>query len=206
MTNDEVEEWGDVAEASSKKGMPTWLFFCGGGCLIAVILTAVGGFFAVQFVKDMVDPAVFWPKVDSLVTVDSPMPERFQPVMSISVAGTQQFQFLDKDTLLLVQVFSPPSSEEAGFESNLFQEDPSFPGMMLEHQDNGVMTIQGRELPFVEAKSDLIATKQRVLFLNATTDGGELVIMSFIHDDGSRAIPREDVSDLLQVFHIGPDR
>ena len=33
------EEWADEPEVPKKKGgLPGWLWFCGGGCLIAVIL------------------------------------------------------------------------------------------------------------------------------------------------------------------------
>lgn len=206
MTNDAVEEWGDVSEVKSKKGVSNWLLFCGGGCLIATILTAAAGYFGWKALEEMRDPEVFWPKVDELVHVDSPMPERFMVMMSLSVGDQVQRQFLDIETGLSVQVISPPDEAEEETRASLFSEDPSFTGMLLSHKNSGMMTIQGREVRFVDTTVNLGVMKQRALFIDVTSEGGEFVLISLQGAEGGSEIPREDIDGILQFFHIGPDR
>ena len=66
--------WGESEAPVRKKSIPTWLWFCGGGCLLALIVSIVGGVLLFQKGKQMYeegqDPEIQWAKVAEVLTYD----------------------------------------------------------------------------------------------------------------------------------------
>ncbi len=64
----------EVAEPPKKKGIPLWVWGCGGGCLLAVIAALAVGVFLFGWVQEAVDPAVVWPKIAEILPFDEQPP------------------------------------------------------------------------------------------------------------------------------------
>jgi hypothetical protein len=67
---------GEASEAPlKKKGMPKWLWFCGSGCLVMIVIVGVLSVFAVREVQKMVDPDTQWAELAEVLPYDEPRPD-----------------------------------------------------------------------------------------------------------------------------------
>ena len=60
------DSWGDEVDEqkiTAKKGIPVWVWGCGGGCLLMLIATIVVVAIGASWISDATDPDVQWPRV-----------------------------------------------------------------------------------------------------------------------------------------------
>lgn len=89
-------DWGSEAkeQPKPKRRVPVWAWFCGGGCLLALITMIVAALAFGSWFKDMTDPEEQWKQLERVVVVQS-RPEGeimgFKvPLTGIQTIGIQQ--------------------------------------------------------------------------------------------------------------------
>ena len=80
----EAEMYEQEEVAPKKKGLPTWLWFCGSGCLVMVILFVVGIGWVVKEAKKLADPELQWPKLAEVLPFEE-RPDNIELQMRIPV-------------------------------------------------------------------------------------------------------------------------
>src|SRR4030095_4586023 len=129
-----------------KKSMPTWVWFCGGGCLLAVLLAVVAIGFGFQFVKKATDLDLQWQKLGQGLPNDERPPEIIH-VLGNQI-GLEQYTFQDsRGYQLQIQNHNGERGSEA--RKKMFGTDkPEFPQDMLvmkfEPPVAGSVEVQGR--------------------------------------------------------------
>jgi hypothetical protein len=151
---------GEASEAPpKKKGMPKWLWFCGGGCLIMVVIAAIGAFFVVRSVQEMVDPETQWAQLSEVL----PYEER----PDYEIIGIPFMKFIpgfdgmwtlmvQHDTSGSIMAFSGGEvSAEDLFDPEQNEIDfGELTGNMGQHDfEVGTITVQGRELTIARFRS-----------------------------------------------------
>jgi hypothetical protein len=94
--------WGAEPEAPRKRGIPGWVWFCGAGCLLALIVAVVGGVFAFRGIKKAVDPEAQWAAIDEVLPYDE-RPEGWAPQVGF---GSSLLGF---ETFVLIQTGGGPA-------------------------------------------------------------------------------------------------
>lgn len=66
--------WGANEAPVKKSGLPKWLLWCGGGCLLALVVGGIGAFvlfkLGKEFVEEARDSEKQWPKLQQLLPFD----------------------------------------------------------------------------------------------------------------------------------------
>jgi hypothetical protein len=211
----------EPSELPAKKSMPKWVWFCGGGCLLALIVGIVSLIVIGNYVKDAMDPV----KTEAALQVQvphDPLPESMQIMFHNSI-GIEQFTLMDSRGFQLQ--FQVHEGADARRESQkMFGSDnPEIPKdlgvMKFEELRRGEVEVQGRTLPVLRVKlefSGLMAkfmpkeAKDQVgnmLWVDLAPEGAEkLVLLQIARIHGSGEITDEEVRELLEPFHIGPNR
>ena len=114
VISDEVErlpdtelEWGGEEPAPKKKRgclLPTWLWACGGGCLLLTLLIGAGLFWGVGQVKNLVDPEVQWPRLQKVLPFDE-RPEGMQMITGMQMFGMENYTLMDLERGLQISVY-----------------------------------------------------------------------------------------------------
>src|SRR5262249_40196208 len=101
--------------APKKKSIPTWVWFCGGGCLLAVLVAIVGIALAIPMVARMKDPKVQWERLAHILPYDEQPPE-LTPTMGFGFglgASMEQVQLQDsRGFMITVQSQSGTKASE----------------------------------------------------------------------------------------------
>ena len=138
-----------------KKGVPKWIWACGTGCLLMVILGGLLAFAAAMKFKEAVDPEVQWAKLAEVMPYDEPRPDltiASIPFMSM-IPGFEGMWTLfdDQGRSTVVMVFSGSEKEE--IEEGMFDPEAgemdfgSWTGNMGQHNfEAATVMVQGREL------------------------------------------------------------
>lgn len=114
VISDEVErlpdtelEWGGEEPSPKKKRgclLPTWLWACGGGCLLLTLLIGAGLFWGVGQVKNLVDPEVQWPRLQKVLPFDE-RPEGMQMITGMQMFGMENYTLMDLERGLQISVY-----------------------------------------------------------------------------------------------------
>ena len=217
------EEWTEEAIVPpKKKGLPSWLLFCGGGCLIAVILTVVAGFLIFDQVKQAVDPSQQWARMEESVAMDARPPE-LEVMFGWSIGI--DFWMLRDSRGYIVAIYDFGEAE-AKDRDNLFSDDFSgggLPGISeIEDTELAVVTVQGRELPiqrfqntggFNPGGQGSGGGNGAACFVDITPEGDPGFLMLFMmreptgdKEQQDEAITDEAIQQLLEPFVVGPER
>lgn len=216
-------QWSpDVADKPVKKSIPKWVWFCGGGCLLALIAGVAVLALSVNYFKNAMDPAVSEPALQEVLPHDE-----LPPTMSIQFynsIGIEQFQMVDtRGFQLQIQVHE--GADGARAREQMFQkETPEFPKdlgvMKFEDMKKSMVDIQGRELPVIRMRMEFTGFMGKVmpeeaknqmgsmLWTDLTPEGAtdRLVLAQLMRMNGSGEITDDELRDLLAPFHIGPKR
>jgi len=203
------QDWAEEPEVPpKKKGLPGWLMFCGAGCLILVVLGAVGGFWAFNKFKDVVDQDAQWAKLDERIGIDDS--DSSWLVMGAGLGGVDGWVFTKGETACTLMIFSEDQGEEAREE--MFGGDfkgTSVPGLVkMDGIEPGEVVVQGRTLPLLRFTQDQTGVGERrgVTVDLTPPDSPEFWMLQYVHNDNIGAVSDETLIEFLAPFHVGPDR
>jgi len=138
-----------------KKGVPKWIWACGTGCLLMVILGGLLTVVAVMKFKEAMDPEVQWAKLEQVLPYDEPHPDltiASVPFMTMIPGFEGMWTLFDHEgRSCVVMVFGGAQKEKV--EEGMFDPEAgemdfgAWTGNMGQHDfEVGTVTIQGREL------------------------------------------------------------
>ncbi|HIG12780.1 MAG TPA: hypothetical protein EYG30_01685 [Planctomycetes bacterium] len=208
------ETWADEPQVpKQRRGLPPWLWFCGGGCLIMTVLLAVGGMFIFGKVKEMADPDTQWALVDELIGYDD-RPSGLTIFGLDAMPGIDGFVFIDMSTGRSVTWMMLPASEAEG-RDEIFSEDfegGGIPGIsQVSDPEIGEVVVQGRTLSIMRFNQNTIgAGEQKTAFVDVTPEEADdfwlLQVVIPPGRDGPQGITDEYINEFLAPFHIGHER
>jgi hypothetical protein len=220
-------QWGDEGQnAPAKKKVPTWVWACGGGCLVALILGIIAVVVAVRFGTKMVqegrDPEVQWPKLAHVLPYDARPPE-LTLEFGFSI-GMDMFVLKDSRGFIAVIYRVPEKSADEVRHQMLdenFKGGPFGIGGGNRTELKAVtIKVQGRDLKGVRFhQQSQMGSKPKggedapdvgsgpAVMLEVTPDGDTRpVILQLVRTGGSDPISDEEVQTFLKPFHVGSER
>lgn len=209
-------------EGPRKKKIPTWAWFCGGGCLLAILIAVVVAGLGFQYGKKMLDPKVQKERLAKILPHDE-LPPDLQLKFGSQI-GAEQYTFQDMARGFQLQIQNIPGADGNEARESMFgKEKPEFPEnlFVMKFQDitPGTVTVQGRELHLIRMRAELAgflaswmpAEAKNALghmaFVDATPPGRDgLLFLQITRLRDQKPIEDEEIRDLVKPFHIGPDR
>ena len=217
-----AETWTEEQTSGpKKKSIPTWVWFCGGGCLLAVLLAVVAIGFGFQFVKKAMDPDVQWERLAKILPYDERPPE--MQLMFGNQIGIEQYTFQDSRGFQL-QIQNHTGADGTQARKQMFSTDtPEFPQNMVvmkfETPVPGSVELQGREIRLFRTRMEFSGAFGKMMpkeardgmgsmaFLDLTPEGREGMLMAQITSlRGPEPVSDEEIRTLLAPFRIGPNR
>jgi hypothetical protein len=219
--------WGNSLETPPpiKRGMPKWLWFCGGGCAALVVIGIVLLSWVYAKFKDSANPDKQWPKLQELVGFDE-RPADMTLIFGAEMLGTQIYATADPKLGLAGTFFEWKAGKNAddareqfltvaGVEKNP-QRDTNTPVTAA------TVHVQGRSLPgvryvqngppaFLRSISQDDASKfdgqGPCITLDLSKDpAAALLYVQLVRTSGTDPISDDEVRAYLKPFHVGPDR
>lgn len=110
-------EWGGEEDLPKKKRgcfLPVWLWGCGGGCLLAIVLSIGGGIYCVGKAKAFIDPEVQWPRLQKVLPFEE-RPDHMQMVYGVQIFGMENYVLMDfeRGFTATIYYFDDGDSEDA---------------------------------------------------------------------------------------------
>jgi len=219
-------QWSESgAEPAPKKSLPKWLWFCGGGCLLAVILSGVGAFACYKMAEKIADPEYGWAQLQKALPADQEHPDHTAHAAPSWIPGAPITVIVDSLNLQLqFQVHTGASGKQA--REQLFEGDsPVFPEnvivMKFTDMTKGTVEVQGRELKVLRLKGEIAGfmrsmageegakqADQYMVMIDVTPEGEtERFVMCQVQRPVSQGeLTDELINEALKPFHIGPKR
>ena len=211
-------EWGKEEDAPVKKRgclLPTWLWGCGGGCLLMIILSIGGGIYCVGKVKNAMDPDAQWAKLDKILPFDE-RPSGLELMFGWSL-GLEYYILMDVNSGYMVSVYYFDSSDaEEGREAFFNPEvkagvmgvgerkDEELSTVLIGSRERKVMRFNQSnvEFEFGDAGSTTADSGySAVVDITPEEDPG-LVAVMFMALNGQTEIPDEDLVHFFDDFYI----
>lgn len=218
-------DWGDLERAPAQ-GTSKWLLFCGGGCLLVVLLMIGGGFWIYGEVQDSIDSEQQWARLEEVLPYDE-RPEGWHMRFGWNI-GVDFFVLAD----------APEEGEVTRSVTLLL--GPEDLGEMFDPQEEGVgpwtpagreesletLAVQGRELAVVRLEGGSrktfdfwgmgggskgegeVATEenQPAVAIDLTWEGEAQKLVLVWSQRDLESLTVEEVRTFLAPFHVGPDR
>jgi len=224
---DEVErlsdtelEWGEEEALPRKKRgcfLPTWLWGCGGGCVLALILSIGGGIYCVGQVKNMLDPAVQWPRLQKVLPYEE-QPAHLQMISGMQMFGMENYVLMDFEIGMTATIYyfdnvDSDDAEEArraffdpeidvGFMGMGEREDEKLGTIRIGSRDRQVMRFIQKNISFgTEELQKQNAGPSAAVDITAEEDPGLLLVV-FMQPGGEFDIPDDDILDFFADFHV----
>jgi len=219
----------EAAAAPRKKKVPIWLWFCGGGCLLAVLIAVAALVLLVPAVKKAADPEAQWERLARILPYDH-RPAELKPQMGFGLglgASMEQVQLEDsRGFQITVQSHEGASGSQARREMFPAEGAPRFPEnvvvMKFKDVESGKVEVQGRELPLLRMRMEFAGWMMKLMpkqaegelgrmgsmaFIDVTPEGAEgLVLVQVVKLKNPEPVSDEEIRDLLEPFRIGPKR
>lgn len=207
------DDWGDIREAGSSKGIPIWLWGCGGGCLLLILLIVAAGAWTYSFVKDATDPEFVWGEIAEFLPYEERHPE-YEALFGNSFLGTGMYVLrqvgIDGEPLEdpIFAVFMLDASEEEGEMS---------PGSEDQKVD---LVVQGEALPagrFTLSEEDAADLRidwetgelnvEEIFYVDLSgVSVEEDLQLWLVRDEESEVVTIDEVQHFFEPFLVGPDR
>jgi len=205
-------EWATENPAPSKKLVPTWLWFCGGGCLLAVILGVVGVMWGVGKVQEYGNEELQYPRLREEIGFDE-RPAEWDFMFAVDIPLDMWIFADSRGYAVVIMRINEGDAEET--RNQLFNPDfdGSFAGMGgREEMELTSLSVQGREIDmmtYYQASGGGAAGSNagQAASIDITSPGADgMLIMMLIRQGGADKITGEEVTEVLAPFHVGPDR
>lgn len=213
----------DAADQPVKKSIPKWVWFCGGGCLLALIVVVGLVAWGAIAIKNAADPVKNEAELQKVLPHD-PLPATMHVIMHTSI-GVEQFVIQDSRQYQ-IQVQVHEGDQAAKVRDDMFlSEKPKIPenvGGMMKFADmsRDEVEVQGRQvrvlrmrMEFTGVAKDLMPQEAEkkigpMLFADVTPEGrtGQVVLLQITKQEKADRVTDEEVRDLLAPFHVGPNR
>ena len=208
----------EQATGPKKRRIPSWAWFCGGGCLLAVLITVVT---AGLVIRHVTDTEGHWKRLALILPYDE-RPEQMKLIMGIGLFG-DQYTF-DDSRGFQEQIQDHPGANNSEARKRMFDsKDPLFPKNMavirFEDIASGTVEVQGRELRLLRMRmkfagmiEKMIPEKDReeigaMAFVDLTPEGREgMLLLQITRQNGPEPITDEEIREILAPFHVGPQR
>jgi len=205
-----------------KKRVPTWAWFCGGGCIALVILGVVLAGLGFTFFQKATDEEQLWQQTARILPYDERPPE-LDPVFGVSF-GVEQIQFKDSRGFMWTLQRQGGASGAEARRQLFLGEEPEFPAniagqMKFEDVTTASVRVQGRDLRVVRMRMQFAGLTGRMMpeeakrqlgsmaFVDLTPEGGPGMLMLQLQRVGDTApLSDEELRALLRPFHVGPER
>ncbi len=226
------EDWGDIREAGSSKGIPFWVWGCGGGCLLFILLLVAAGFWGYGVVMDAIDPDKVWANVEELVEYDERHPD-YAPIFGLKIPFTdmemyvfQQLQDgatlvdengqpltldklkLDEDGLtVVIQVNASEDQTEDELEGMAFTDFPvTIQGITFDSVR--LVVTSGTSGPFAAdwGNDDMDEPPPMIMVNLSEALAHDDIYAIFLRANGGDEPTEADIQAFFAPFHIGPDR
>jgi hypothetical protein len=212
------DDW-DSGGSGAKKGVPKWIWFCGGGCLLMILFLVVVAIFAVGWVRDGADKEKQWPNVEHVLHYDERHPG-YELVWGqrIPFVGVEIYTFTQNEaaipegaarlTAVLMKFPAGAADEAAQMLDAEQQEQGEVSEVVVNVQGRDLeglrLTNQGGGSPFPGGpKQESGATLMVALHESGAT---EPVVLMLIRANSTTEVSDDDLVQFLDPFHVGPDR
>lgn len=222
---DEVERmpdaelgWGEEDVLPRKKRgcfLPTWLWACSGGCLLAMI--TVGGclIWGIGQVQKVMDPEVQWPRLQKVLPFDE-RPDHLQMVMGMQIGGMENYTMFDLEHGLQVSIYYFDDDESSDAKDSLgtfFDPETETASSSIIGRGNeklGVIRIGSRDRTVMRFTQENFSfgneeiAKQNsgptlAIDITSEEDPG-LLFLVFMEPGGEFEIPDEDIIEFFDDF------
>jgi len=208
--------WSEEAPAPKKRRIPTWAWFCGAGCLVALILAIVASVFAVDFFKKSMDPEMQWKRLEAVLPFDE-RPAGWTPAfgMDMSVFGFEMVTLAgpQREMALLMQL---PEQDAEKTREQMFDENfsGSFMGMGgRSEMQKGEIEVQGRTLRVMrfyqgpKSKGGGEGQTGASITVDLTPPGRvRPLILQLIRTGSREPFTDAEIVEFLRPFHVGTER
>ncbi|MFT5284714.1 MAG: hypothetical protein ACI8TQ_000871 [Planctomycetota bacterium] len=202
-------EWSEQQVDEPKKGIPVWVWGCGGCGLITLIVVLVLGGLAYSKITDAIDPEKVWPNVDQALAFDE-RPEGYTAMGGGLMEAEMYFiQSESKGTAAMLLMFENESGEQV---DNLFSGE-EFSGNQFGIGNFGdsipaTFNVDGREcdglilrnaelnLPMANsggAQSDLM-----IALVDLSKDANKLRIIEVFSMNGDYSVDEDDEATTIE--------
>ncbi|HEV8113464.1 MAG TPA: hypothetical protein VGR31_11880 [Planctomycetota bacterium] len=214
----------EAAVGPPKKKVPTWVWFCGGGCLLAVLVAIAAIAILVPMLKNAMNPEVQWEHLARVLPYDARPPE-LTPTMGLNFGESMDQVQLQDTRGFMITVQSLAGKSGAEQRRKLFaSEKPEFPEnagvVKFADLQSGTVDVQGRSLRILRMRMEfpafikmLMSKKAQselgklssIAFVDVTAEGADgLVYLEMMKVTGSDPVSDEEVQTFLKPFRIGP--
>ena len=211
-------EWGKEDEAPAKKRgcfLPVWLWGCGGGCLLAIILSIGGGIYCVGKFKNAIDPEAQWAKLDKVLPFEE-RPGGLELMFGWSL-GLEYYVLMDVNSGYMVSVYYFDSGDAAEGREAFFnpevkagvmgvgeRTDEELSTVLIGSRERQVMRFNQSNVEFQFGGADANTANSgysAVVDITPEEDPG-LVVVMFMAINGQEGIPDEDLVHFFDDFII----
>lgn len=210
--------WGEEGAAPpKKKTVPTWLWFCGGGCLAAVVLAVIAGAVLFSKAKEWGQAESQLPELAKVLPFDEPLPAEMQFKFVMPIPGMATYVFADeRGYASLFYTASQGNAQE--LRDTMLNE--KFEGAVFgmgarQNLSAAQVNVQGREIKVVRffqmrgsgGEGGQGGNQGQSAIVDLTPDGASgLVLLQVVRGGGDTPISDDELRTLLKPFHVGPDR
>ncbi|MAE27860.1 MAG: hypothetical protein QF724_10195 [Planctomycetota bacterium] len=217
------DDFGDLealASKPTKRRLPTWLWFCGGGCLLAILLVILGGIFVFNKIEEATDDETQWALLSEVLSYDE-RPDNLELMMGMHILNYDQFQFVDLDNGWQFVVVTIEGDDGAKARQELFyDEEVHFPDSVggqvnFEGLDRSDLVTQGRSLAVVRVdmkiagilkklmpEEGLKAASGSMAFIDVTVPDGQFVYLQVQTSGTSERPTDEQLVALISPFDL----
>lgn len=210
--------WGEEGAAPAKKrSVPTWIWFCGGGCLAAVVLGVIAAAVLFSKAKEWGQAESQLPELAKVLPFDEPLPAEMQFKFVMPIPGMATYVFADERGYASIFYSASPGNAQE-LRDTLLNEN--YDGAMFGMGGRKDVTaarvrVQGREVKVVrfyqmrgsEAGGAQGGNQGQSAIVDLTPEGASgLVLLQVVRGGGDTPITDEELHMLLKPFHVGPDR
>lgn len=217
-------QWAEgTPEKPMRKSLPKWVWFCGGGCLLALIVTVVAVFFLYKGIEKAADPEHGWAKLQEVIPTDTPPPPGYRAIAVPFVPFDQVTVTTSDGTQIDFQRHKGSDADRT--REGLFKTDPpkiptDMGVMSFQDMTTGTLDVQGREVSYVRLRMQLEGfakslagesaeeAQMYMVFADVTPEGrtNELVLATIKRQFKRGELDDDALREVLAPFHIGTKR
>ena len=188
-------EWSEEMAEPPKKGIPVWVWGCGGCGLISMILVIVAVAKGFEMVQEMTDPDIVWANVDEVLPFDE-RPAGFQAYGG-AMFGSGGFAIINTKENLMAIIFDleleagDDSEMDELFSGGVFKRDNKFGMTNVKDITPITLTVGGQEVKALRFRSSdeinipMVQTKKSggeawVLLVDLSREEGRLRMIEII--------------------------